>query len=159
MRAVGVARASTGASAHRLTYGDVRPLRSGAELFTVVAAGAAQTAERVDAEDSTSSDDELEDLAAEVRRFETLMDKQSAAPGLVPSFEAIPTEVAKLDRMPLELALKHRTLRKEGEIDLLVQQKQNQEQRAKARAAAAARGAQEVDADSRIVDEFVTTGA
>jgi len=118
-----------------LTYGDVRPLRSAAELFTVVATGAAQTAERIDADDSTSSDEELEDLAAEVKRFEQLMDRQSAVPGVVPAFDRIPNE--SMDRIPLELALKQRTLTKE---DKLVQQQQQREQAAR----------DDLDADSAV---------
>jgi hypothetical protein len=106
----------------RLTYGDVRPMRSAAELLTAVATGAAQTAERIDADDSTSSDEELEDLAAEVKRFEQLMEKTSALPGVVPKFDAIPETASRLDRIPLDLAVKRRALTKEQEREHQVRQ-------------------------------------
>eukprot|EP01043_Picozoa_sp_COSAG02_P007116 COSAG02_NODE_209_length_28965_cov_18.680143_19_plen_1324_part_00 len=106
----------------RLTYGDVRPMRSAAELLTAVATGAAQTAERIDADDSTSSDEELEDLAAEVKRFEQLMEKTSALPGVVPKFDAIPEAASRLDRIPLDLTVKRRALTKEQEREHQVRQ-------------------------------------
>ena len=114
---VGLAKADPAARSHdkptaRLTYGDVRPMRSAAELFTVVATGAAQTAERIDADDSTSSDEELEDLAAEVKRFERMMER-TALPGAVPKFDAIPESALRMDRIPLDLAVKARALTKE----------------------------------------------
>ena len=106
----------------RLTYGDVRPMRSAAELLTAVATGAAQTAERIDADDSTSSDEELEDLAAEVKRFEKLMARTSAMPGVVPKFDRIPESASRLDRIPLDLAVKRRALTKEQEREHQVRQ-------------------------------------
>lgn len=67
----------------RKTYGDVRPLRTAAKLFTEIAEPVLDApAEDSDDETTSSSDPDLEDLEAEVRRFEAQVAmKQSGAPG------------------------------------------------------------------------------
>ena len=67
----------------RKTYGDVRPLRTAAKLFTEIAEPILdEPAEDSVDETTSSSDSDLEDLEAEVRRFEAQVAmKQAGAPG------------------------------------------------------------------------------